>query len=121
MVELNLFQVLKSALGKKAIDICNALWYYTENSDRSFILPSSPNYVRKYAQERKTSLARGEGVKNASRKSAKRTYEAKYGKCWGDVDHRDGNALNNNPTNLRCIAPSKNRSYPRTKTGAKRK
>jgi hypothetical protein len=79
-------------------------------------LPSSPSYRRNYAQERKTSLARGEGVKNASRKSAKRTYEAKYGKCGGD-----GNSLNNHPTNLRCIAPSKNRSYPRTRTGAKKK
>lgn len=84
-------------------------------------MPSSPGYQRDYARERKTSLARGEGPKNASRKSAKRIYEAKYGKCKGDVDHRNGNALNNNPTNLRCMAPSANRSYARTRTGAKRK
>lgn len=83
-------------------------------------MPSSPGYKRDYTRERVTSLARGEGAKNVSRKRARRLYESKYGKCSGDVDHRDGNAKNNNPTNLRCAAPSANRSYARTRTGAKR-
>lgn len=83
-------------------------------------MPSSKNYVRDYKQERKTSLARGEGKKNVSRKSSKRIYESRNGKCSGDVDHRDGNPMNRNPANLRCISKSANRSYARTKTAGKR-
>lgn len=83
-------------------------------------MPSSPNYKRNYAQERKTSLARGERAKNISRKRARRLYESKYGPCNGDVAHANGNAKNNSPANLRCQAPSKNRSYARTKTAGKR-
>jgi hypothetical protein len=83
-------------------------------------MPSSPSYRRNYAQEAKTSDARGERAKNVSRKRARRLYESKYGKCNGDVAHANGNALVNNPANLRCQAPSKNRSYARTKTAGKR-
>jgi hypothetical protein len=83
-------------------------------------MPSSKNYVRDHAQERKTALARGEGPKNASRKAAKRKYEARYGKCSGDVDHRDGNAKNNTMSNLRCQAPSANRSFARNRNAGKR-
>ena len=82
-------------------------------------MPSSPGYKRDYQQERKTALARGERDKNVSRKRAKRLYEKKYGPCKGDVAHANGNAKNNNPANLRCQAPSKNRSYARTKTAGK--
>lgn len=82
-------------------------------------MPSSANYKRDYQRERVTSLARGERDKNVSRKRAKRAYEKKYGPCNGDVAHRDGNARNNNTANLSCQAPSKNRSYKRTKTAGK--
>lgn len=34
-----------------------------------------------------------------------------------DVDHRDYNQQNNNLSNLRALPASRNRSYPRTKTG----
>lgn len=83
-------------------------------------MPSSKNYVRNYSQERKTSLARGERDKNVSRKKARRLYESKYGACGGDIAHADGNAKNNNPANLRCQSPAKNRSYARTKSAGKR-
>lgn len=83
-------------------------------------MPSSPGYVRNYSRERATSLARGERDKNISRKRARRLYEKKYGACSGDIAHADGNARNNNPANLRCQAPSKNRSYARTRTAGKR-
>jgi hypothetical protein len=83
-------------------------------------MPSSKNYVRDHAQERKTALARGDRPKNISRKRARRLYESKYGPCGGDIAHKDGNAMNNNPANLRCMSPTKNRSYARTKTAGKR-
>ena len=83
-------------------------------------MPSSKSYIRNYAQEAKTAAARGEKPKNASRKAAKRAYEARYGKCNGDVDHRDTNAKNNNMSNLRCMPASKNRSFARTRTAGKR-
>ena len=83
-------------------------------------MPSSPSYVRNYAQEAKTAAKRGEKPKNASRKAAKRAYEGRFGKCGGDVDHRDGNALNNNLSNLRCVAPTKNRSFARNRNAGKR-
>ena len=37
-----------------------------------------------------------------------------------DVAHKDGNALNNNPSNWEMQSQKKNRSYPRTK-GARKK
>jgi hypothetical protein len=82
--------------------------------------PSSSSYVRNYAQEAKTSAARGEKPKNASRKAAKRAYEARFGKCSGDVDHRSGNALNNTLSNLRCVSATKNRSFARNSKAGKR-
>ena len=83
-------------------------------------MPSSPGYIRNYTQEKKTSDARGEGVKNKNRKQAKRNYEKAAGKCSGDVDHKDGNTNNNKKSNLRCVPASKNRSYPRTKSAGKK-
>lgn len=85
-------------------------------------MPSSPNYVRDYKQESKTSKARGEQPKNAKRKQAKRDVEKRSGKrCSGDVDHIDGNPNNNSPKNLRCISATKNRSYARNSKGGKKK
>lgn len=37
-----------------------------------------------------------------------------------DVDHKNGNALVNNLSNLHAISASANRSYPRTKTAGKK-
>lgn len=38
-----------------------------------------------------------------------------------DVDHKDTNANNNSPSNLRVQSKSTNRSYPRTKTAGKKR
>jgi hypothetical protein len=37
-----------------------------------------------------------------------------------DVDHKDGNAKNNARKNLRVVSKTVNRSFPRTKTAAKK-
>jgi hypothetical protein len=37
-----------------------------------------------------------------------------------DIDHKDGNALNNNPKNIHAESAHANRSYPRTKTARKK-
>jgi hypothetical protein len=37
-----------------------------------------------------------------------------------DVDHRDGNPKNNKTKNLRVVSKTVNRSFPRTKTAAKK-
>jgi len=84
-------------------------------------MPSSPGYIRNYSREKVTADRRGEGVKNKNRKQAKRNYEKAAGKCSGDVDHKDGNTNNNSKSNLRCVSPSKNRSFARTKTAGKKK
>jgi hypothetical protein len=38
-----------------------------------------------------------------------------------DVAHKDDNPHNNNPKNLAVQSKAKNRSYPRTKSGAMKK
>ncbi len=37
-----------------------------------------------------------------------------------DINHKDGNALNNDPSNWQVQSRSANRSYPRTKTAGKK-
>ena len=37
-----------------------------------------------------------------------------------DVNHKNGNALDNRPSNWEVESASKNRSYPRTKTAGKK-
>jgi len=85
--------------------------------------PSSKNYVRDLKQERKTSLARGEGPKNAARKQARRDME-KAGKVKPfdglDVDHvkplSKGGAVGKG--NLRVKSKSDNRSFARNPDGS---
>lgn len=85
--------------------------------------PSSKNYIRDLKQERKTSLARGEGPKNAVRKQARRDME-KAGKVKPfdskDVDHAvplsKGGAAGGG--NLRVKSKSDNRSFARNPDGS---
>jgi len=37
-----------------------------------------------------------------------------------DVDHKDGNPMNNSKTNLRAVSKFKNRSFARNKNGGKK-
>lgn len=83
-------------------------------------MPSSPNYVRDYKQERKTAKARGEtGVgsesSDAKRHRARRKMEKKLGrklKSTEHVDHKnrvkDGGS--NDTSNLRVISQHANES-----------
>lgn len=85
-------------------------------------MPSSPNYVRDYKQERKTQIARGEHKDNAIRHKARRKM-LKLGmvKKGQDVDHAKPLSKNGSGTavsNLRAVSPSKNRSFPRKSNGA---
>lgn len=60
--------------------------------------------------------------KRENRNQARRTLEAKGIAHKGDgkdVEHRDGNALNNSPINWRLGSRHKNRSYARTKDAHK--
>lgn len=87
-------------------------------------MPSSPNYVRDYAQEKKTSDARGEKPKRAARVRNRRKAE-KLGMVkpgdGKDIDHKKpiskGGALED-PKNLRVVSAHKNRSFPRKKDGS---
>lgn len=90
-------------------------------------MPSSPNYVRDYKQERKTQIERGEsspGGDNAKRKQARRDMLKKGAVKKGqDVDHKTplSKGGGNTEGNLRAQSPSENRSFARTKNGAIKK
>lgn len=61
--------------------------------------------------------------KNNSRKRARYALEKGGVVTKGDgkdVDHIDGNALNNKRSNLKVTTKSSNRSFPRTKTARKK-
>jgi hypothetical protein len=85
-------------------------------------MPSSPNYKRDYAQEAKYESTPTQKKKRASRGRARYAL-AKKGKVrlgdGLDVDHKDGNALNNSPSNWKVETKKSNRSYPRSKTAGK--
>lgn len=83
-------------------------------------MPSSPNYKRNYAQERRTAIRRGEtsvGSKSgdATRHRARRAVEKKLGKDLPsnvDVDHKKPlkNGGSNSTSNLRVRSQRANRS-----------
>lgn len=85
-------------------------------------MPSSPGYVRDYKQEAKYHATPSQKAKRASRGRA-RYGLIKKGKVrvgdGKDVDHKDTNANNNSPSNLRVQSESANRSYARNKLGGK--
>ena len=78
--------------------------------------------MRNYKQEYENYHSKpSQKKKRASRNQARRTMERTRRITSGqDVDHKDGNANNNSPSNLRIISKSDNRSYPRTKSARKK-
>lgn len=87
-------------------------------------MPSSPGYVRDYAQEKKTSDARGEKVKRAERNRARRKLMGMGMVHKGDgkdVDHKTPLGKGGAPlklSNLRVESAHKNRSFPRRPDGS---
>ncbi len=90
-------------------------------------MPSSPNYKRDYAQEKKTSDARGEKPKRAARNRARRV-AIKAGMIKPgsdkDIDHKvplgQGGAATR-LSNLRVASAKDNRSFPRNSDGSMKK
>ncbi len=58
-------------------------------------------------------------ARNKARRAAIRDGRVKKGDGY-DINHEDGNALNNNPMNWRKQKRSHNRSFPRNKDGSKK-
>ena len=90
-------------------------------------MPSSPNYQRDYAQEKKTSDARGEKPKRAARNRA-RALAINAGMIKPgsnkDIDHKTPLSKGGAPTslsNLRVASASDNRSFPRNADGSMKK
>jgi len=85
-------------------------------------MPSSPNYKRNYKQEASTDSPlrkKKRAMRNKARRVALKAGLVKKGDSK-DVDHKDGNAMNNKRSNLSVKSASKNRSYPRTRSAGKK-
>lgn len=68
---------------------------------------------RKAAYDKKYNATKKQKKRRASRNKARRLMTKKYGKAkmrGKDVDHKDGNPLNNSKKNLRLRSKSKNRA-----------
>jgi hypothetical protein len=77
---------------------------------------------RNYKRERQLQSTPIELAKNAARKRARRTLEKNGAVTKGDgrdVDHKDGNPMNNSMGNLSVKSKTKNRSFPRNKNAGK--
>ena len=85
-------------------------------------MPSSPGYVRNYKQESRTESPLRKKKRNMRNKSRRMSIKAGLVKRndGKDVHHKDGNAMNTKRGNLSVKAASKNRSFPRTKSAAKK-
>lgn len=86
-------------------------------------MPSSKNYKRDYAQEAKYESTSLQKEKRASRGRARYALMKKGKVRLGDgldVDHKDGNALNNSPSNWKVETKKANRGFPRDSKASKK-
>jgi len=87
-------------------------------------VPSSKNYVRDYKREYKVSHSSPEEKKKRASRNAARAKMERVGKVskgdGKDVDHKNTNANDNSPGNLRVRSASSNRSFARNKKAGKK-
>ena len=85
-------------------------------------MPSSPNYKRNYKQEANTESPLRKKKRNMRNKARRIAIKAGVAKRndGKDIHHKDGNAMNNKRGNLTVKSASKNRSFPRTRSAAKK-
>ena len=85
-------------------------------------MPSSPNYKRNYKQEANTESPLRKKKRNMRNKARRIAIKAGVAKRndGKDIHHKDGNAMNNKRGNLTVKTASKNRSFPRTRSAAKK-
>ena len=83
-------------------------------------MPSSPGYKRDYKQEFKTQEARGEHPSRMERQRARRKMDAAgVDRSGKDIAHHKALSKGGlNKDGMTLQSPSKNRAFPRTKTGA---
>ena len=89
-------------------------------------MPSSPGYVRDYAQESKTAKARGEKGTGTSGEDAERHRARRKALKLGmvkkgqDLDHKQplSQKGSNDVSNYRALSPHANRSFPRNSDGS---
>ena len=84
---------------------------------------AKPKKKRNYAQENARYKSRPEQVakrtsRNAARRAAIKSGAVRKGD-GKDVDHKNGNPMDNRPSNLRAVPASSNRSFPRNKKAGK--
>ena len=88
-------------------------------------MPSSEGYKRNYKKEYENYQGSPEQKKKRASRGRARYAMMKKGKVrlhdGKDVDHKDTNANNNSPSNLRVQSRSANRSYARNKNAGKKR
>jgi len=78
------------------------------------------NYKKEYASyQGKPNVITKRVSRDTARRAMQKRGLVKKGSGM-DVDHKDGNPMNNSKTNLRAVSKFKNRSFARNKNGGKK-
>jgi hypothetical protein len=78
------------------------------------------NYKKEYASyQGKPNVIAKRVSRDTARRAMQKRGLVKKGSGM-DVDHKDGNPMNNAKTNLRAVSKFKNRSFARNKNGGKK-
>ena len=78
------------------------------------------NYKKEYASyQGKPKVIAKRVSRDTARRAMQKRGLVKKGNGM-DVDHKDGNPMNNNKKNLRAVSKFKNRSFARNKNGGKK-